>query len=81
MMNALYRLAIPARNEQEELFANSMKEFGTAVSGNMYKRKKIRKGRENLKILRKRPKNMRIHQENGPRCIFLNYLSVLTPFR
>ncbi len=81
MMNALYRLAIPARNEQEELFANSIKKFGIAVRGNMYKRKKIGSGRENLKILRKRPKNMGIHQENSPRCISLNYLSVLTPFR
>ncbi len=56
MLNALYRLAIPARNEQEELFVNSIKKYGTAVSENMYKRKKIGKGRENLKILRKRPK-------------------------
>ncbi|GJL70353.1 MAG: hypothetical protein NPIRA06_29880 [Nitrospirales bacterium] len=56
MMKALYRLAIPARNEQKKLFANSMKKIGAAVSGNMYKRNKFRKVRENLKILRERPK-------------------------
>ena len=81
MMNGLYRFAIQARNEQEELFGKSMKKYGRDVSENMYKWKKIEKGRGNLKIVRKKPKNIRIHQENSPRCISLNYLSVLTPFR
>lgn len=69
MMKVLYRLAIPRRNEQEELFVNFMKKCGPGVSGNMYKMKKFQKESENLKVVRKRPKNMRIHQENGPRCI------------
>jgi len=81
MMDALYRLAILARNEGEKLLVNSMKNYGTAVSENMYKWKKIGNGRGNLKIVRNRPNNMSIHQENGPRCISLNYLSVMIPFR